>query len=199
MIPSSIMLIGNNVFYECENINYVIFLNETSKMPNINKTQTIIGDYAFFGCKSIKFVKFLNESSIQSIGKKAFSHCSSLESFLLPSFIKSIEEKTFYNCSKLTSFIIPKNSSLISIGIQAFGSCNKLESFELPKDVNSIGIFAFEHCIKLKKFYYYGIKEPIIKDSFSGCIDLNEIYVTNSYLNNSFGDLKINVISSRRE
>ena len=69
-----------------------------------------------------------------------------------------------------------------------------MEFFVLPINIDYIEGFAFKDCIKLKNFYYYGNKEPTTNDSFSGCINLNVIYVTNSYQKNSFGNLKTKMI-----
>ena len=154
-----------------------------------------IKNYAFF-FSGLHFINFSNESSVKAIGFRAFSYCLFLESFSLPSSIEYIKHKTFYYCSELKSFIIPKNSSINSIGINAYGFCSKLQSLTFPKDINYIENFAFKQCIKLQRFYYFGIREPkIIGNPFSGCKNLNEIYVTNLYLNNSFCGIKVNVIN----
>ena len=163
----------------------------TGNKPNFEYNYKI-REYAFYGCKNLKTVEFLDEHSIQSIGNNAFAQCSSLESFILPSSIKSIEEKTFYNCSKLSKFVILRDSLLNSIGIRAFGYCSKLHIFFIPNDIKSIQSFAFEGCIELEKIYYYGIKEPkVAENSFSGCTNFKEIYVTEFYQNNLFGGIKI--------
>ena len=154
-----------------------------------------IKNYAFFD-SGLHFINFSNESSVKSIGIKAFSQCSSLESFSLPSSVEYIEQNTFYFCSELKSFIIPKNSSLNSISSNAFGFCSKLQSFAIPNDISFIGILAFDQCIKLQKFFYFGKREPeIILNPFSGCKNLKEICVTNLYPNDSFCGIKVKLIN----
>ena len=155
----------------------------------------LIQDFAFFG-SGLHFINFENESSVKTIGIKAFSFCLSLESFSLPSSIEHIRQYTFYFCLELKSFIIPNTSSINSIGTNAFELCHKLQSLTFPKDINYIEDFAFKQCIKLQNIYYFGTREPkIIGNPFSGCENLNEIYVTKLYLNDSFCGIKVKIIN----
>ena len=184
-IPKLIKTIENFTFTRCKKLSSIIIPIFVESIKN----------GAFYD-SGLHFINFSNESSIKSIGTKAFSHCSSLKSFSLPSSIKFIKQNTFYLCSELKSFIIPKNSSIKSIGIYSFTLCSKLQSFTLPKDVNYIGAYAFDQCLELQKFYYFGIREPsIIGNPFSGCKNLNEIYVTNKYPNDSFCGIKVKLIN----
>ncbi|MGN0824178.1 MAG: leucine-rich repeat protein [Candidatus Coproplasma sp.] len=59
-----------------------------------------------------------NDKPVKSIGKSAFSKCSSLTSVTIPDGVTSIGNYAFYNCSSLTSVTIP--DSVTSIGTDAF-------------------------------------------------------------------------------
>ena len=83
--------------------------------------------------------------SVSSIGKDAFSRCSSLTSITIPNSVTSIGEGAFYFCSGLTSITIP--NSVTSIGYSAFSYCYGLTSITIPNSVTSIGKTAFKGCI----------------------------------------------------
>ena len=59
--------------------------------------------------------------SVTSIGKSAFSDCSSLTSITIPESVTSIGEGAFWGCSNLTSITIPK--SVTSIERITFREC----------------------------------------------------------------------------
>ena len=61
---------------------------------------------------------------VASIGRSAFSGCSSLTSIVIPESVKSIGYKAFDGCKSLTSIVIP--DSVTSIGGSAFIGCKSL-------------------------------------------------------------------------
>lgn len=63
------------------------------------------------------------EDGITSIGDKAFSGCSNLESINIPSSVTKIGSCAFNGCSTLKEITIPSN--VISIGKDAFSGCNE--------------------------------------------------------------------------
>ena len=85
------------------------------------------------------------EYPVASIGKSAFSDCSSLTSITIPNSVTSIGDYAFYSCSGLTSVTIP--NSVTSIGISAFMYCSGLTSVTIPNSVTSIGNDIFYGCI----------------------------------------------------
>lgn len=86
---NSVRYIGNFAFYNCENLEEVIFNDEI-------KT---IGVSAFAHCTKLFLLNFDNKVSI--IKENAFANCKSLEKLFLPKEISVIEKHAFYENNKL--------------------------------------------------------------------------------------------------
>ena len=84
---------------------------------------------------------------VTSIGRSAFSDCTSLTSITIPDSVTSIGNSAFYGCTSLTSVTIP--DSVTSIGNSAFYYCNNMTNITIPDGLNSIGEGAFDYCSKL--------------------------------------------------
>ena len=111
--------------------------------------------------------------SVVSIGRGAFSNCSSLTSVYIPKGVTSIDAYVFSN-SALTSIDIPE--SVTSIGTYAFKDCYGLTSIDIPESVTSIGTYAFYGC----SFSSVHIPEGVtrIEDyAFWGCSSLTSINI----------------------
>ena len=85
--------------------------------------------------------------TVTSIGKSAFSDCTSLISITIPTSVKNISEYAFCNCLNLTSVIM--SEGVETIGEKAFSRCESLPSITIPASVTSIGQVAFRCCIRL--------------------------------------------------
>ncbi|MBO6301348.1 MAG: leucine-rich repeat domain-containing protein [Ruminiclostridium sp.] len=154
---------GNNVTWEYNSTSKTLTISGTGAMkdfnsapdwstyrPNIEKIDidsgvTSIGKDAFTNCSSLTSVDIPN--SVTSIGNSAFSSCSSLTSVTIPEGVKSIGNGAFFLCTALTSVDIP--STVTSIGNNAFRECTALTSVDIPSSVTSIGQDAFNKCASL--------------------------------------------------
>ena len=76
-------------------------------------------------------------SSVSSIGKYAFSDCSSLTNVEIPSSVKSIGKGAFMDCSSLMRIEIP--SSVSNIGEYAFSGCTYITI------ITSVGSYAEQY------------------------------------------------------
>ena len=110
----SVVSIGMNAFYWCEDLTYV-------SIPN---SVTEIGYDAFLGCDRLTSIVIPN--SVTSIDRYAFRACPSLSDITLSENLKRIEDYTFSYCSSLTSITIPGGVTEIEYG--AFEGCSNLTS-----------------------------------------------------------------------
>ena len=85
--------------------------------------------------------KVVIQEGVTSIGNRAFSDCTGLESIEIPSGVTSIGVNAFQGCRNLASIEIP--NSVTNIGISAFRRCTSLSSITIPSSVTSIGDYAF--------------------------------------------------------
>ena len=154
-------------------------------------------------------------SSVTSIGKEAFSMCSSLTSISIPDSVTSIGYSAFSYCSALTSITVDNNnkvyrsennciierktntlvtgcknsvipSSVTSIGEWAFSDCNSLTSISIPASVTSIGYSAFNGCSSLASITIPDSVTSIGDSAFAHCSSLTSISIPASFT--SIGD-----------
>ena len=236
-IPSSVTSIGSRAFGGCSrlesitvpfvgqyvdgtgatNFGYIFgaskYSYNSSYVPESLETVIItggesIGEYAFYHCWGITSIEI--PSSVTSIGSKAFSGCSRLESITIPfvgqyadetgatyfSYIfdgvpaslktviiisgTSISDSAFNYCEGITSVSIL--SSVTSIGNQAFHHCSGLESITISSSVTSIGDYAFYYCTSLASVTFAEESQltSIGDSAFYNCTSLTSIEIPSS-------------------
>lgn len=115
---------------------------------------------------------------VTTIGKYAFSRCTSLTSVTIPNSVTTIGAYVFSGCTSLTSFVIP--NSVTEIGYGAFKSCTSLSSITIPNSVTTIDDFAFSGCTSLSSVTIPNSVTEIGAAVFSGCTSLSSITIPNS-------------------
>lgn len=186
-IPSSMVYIGNNAFYNCRNLTGDLIIPDSVKE---------IGEYAFFNCKGFSGHLILG-NSLTKIGSGAFSRCENLiGTLIIPSSLTTLEDFAFYGCTGFSGDLVIPNSlteiregtfsdytegimgfdgtlvipeTIIEIYDQAFCGCNNLQSItvycETPPEI--IKVWPDE-----EEDAFYGINKEI--PVYVPCNSVNE-------------------------
>ena len=153
-IPDSVTSIGSGASSGCNSLTNIVVQEGNAKYHSDGnclietESKTLI-----LGCSTSVIP---TDGSVTSIGKSAFSSCSSLTSITIPEGVTSIRDYAFQNCSSLTSITIP--DGVTSIREWAFSGCSSLTSITIPDSVTSIGYCAFSYCSSLKSINFQGTK-----------------------------------------
>ena len=204
-IPSSVVYVGYNAFYNCQNlkkinfnaINCTDFTSNTRAFTNVGSnvsgiTVTIgkdvqkIPDYMFYGLK-VTTVTFADDSVCTSIGKYAFYECTSLTkvTYGKSNKIQTIGEYAFYNCTSLTK--IETSSSIKSIERYAFYNCTSATTLTLGSGLRTIGDYAFADCTGIKSVTLPSNLTSIGSWAFKGCSGITSITIPYSVKNIDYG------------
>ena len=144
IIPDSVIEIGENAFYLCNQLRNI-------ELPN---SVTIIGNYAFWN-SSLRKVEL--SENITSIGDYAFAYTRSLSNIEIPRSVTYIGKSAFYLCASFTDIKIPDN--ITNIESHTFWTCSSLKSIDIPSTITNIGEYAFDNCNKLTTINYHGTEE----------------------------------------
>lgn len=155
IIPSSVVIIGNNPFAQagwgrCKIKEIECFSN-----------QFVVSDFALYTRDKKKLISYFGKTSkvtipegVETIGSKAFVENEDLREIVLPESLCDIEDSAFEYCLNLSHISLPKNVTQISD--QCFYGCESLEEVAIFGEVKKIGKEAFEGCnikeLSLPKF-----------------------------------------------
>lgn len=128
-VPSSVVAVGENVFYNCESLKSVTLPSSVES----------VGGSLFSGCISLKSIAI--NGKWKEIPESFCEGCDSLSEIQIPEGIESIGQKAFANCVSLKSVITP--TSLQVIYAEAFDRCDNLENVVLQEGLTAIYHDAF--------------------------------------------------------
>lgn len=134
-IPNSIKVIGEGAFFQCSELEEVIF--------EIDSTIQVIEHGVFAHCNRLKSINL--PSSIHRIGDSSFKN-TSISSILFPKSLEVIDREAFMD-TKLMQVSIPKGVKHIGDG--TFRNCSNLNKAILPNSLKKINAFVFEKCTSL--------------------------------------------------
>ncbi len=132
---------------------------------------TNIGSYSFYNYPALTTVDLSASSTLETIGKNAFTNCSSLTTATLPSSLKTISAYAFDGCNNLTNLIIP--NGVTTIESYAFNGCYSLTSITIPSSVKTISSYAFNACSNLKTINFTEGLETIGDYAFYNCLNID--------------------------
>ena len=138
---------------------------------------SVIQSFAFYGCTNLQTINFEDMLSGSTLGRAAFSKCTSLVSGDLTS-IDYIGRETFRYCSSLSS--VTFSNSLVSFGEYSFSESG-LVDVVIPGSLSVITGGCFEKCANLKSLYLPNISKVDIY-AFGDCNALASVFFEGDYL-----------------
>ncbi len=191
-IPESATYIGASAFTKCslmsvtipervERIGNSAFLFEHLGSVTVNSDYVTANEsynesYNLGTIFGPQVREYILGGAVKTVGNRAFSGCTDLESVSIPDGVGSIGDEAFSGCAKLTSVNIP--ATVMSVGAKAFDGC-----VSLP--VEGRCRYADTYLVEVtdKDWSKYDLKEGtrfIGDGAFSGCSNLVSFTVPNS-------------------
>jgi hypothetical protein len=149
-IPSSAKTIDKNAFY-----------NTGLTSIEIPEGVEVILDGAFSYCTSLKEITFpstLTQLGCTNGGYGVLESCTRLTTVSIPGSVQSIGDKAFSWCTSLTDVVIQEG--VVTLGSGIFDGCSALERISLPASItrNHYSISS-SNCPKVTTIYYGGSEE----------------------------------------
>ncbi|MBQ7307222.1 MAG: leucine-rich repeat protein, partial [Clostridia bacterium] len=184
-IPDDIVLVDEEAFKNCKNLQVVNFSGNlksinNSAFENCEKLQVIsslqnvtyLGDKVFKNCKNLESVALSSELTV--INDSLFYNCERLANITLSDKINTIYDNAFYNCDGFTEITMSNN--VIYLGKSAFSECSNLEKITLSSELTVLESNVFYNCEKLKDFTIPEKVTTIKEKAFANCLAIESVY-----------------------
>lgn len=173
VIPDSVTSVGNNIFYDCPNIESLTVEESSIYADSYSYTLSALfgasgqGNSSYDSSSGGYVYEFYNAyngyvptaltsvtfGNVESVPNNAFRGMTeltdvSLEFFNAYSTTQSIGNYAFYGCENLDTFTVTGGEYVDEIGDYAFSGCTLLpdDIFDYFTSITSIGNYAFEGC-----------------------------------------------------
>ncbi len=153
ILPATVTEIDTSAFDGCSSLKAVEVAAENKEyftadgiLYNGTKTGILFVPAAITG-------KITVPEGVMRIEERTFRGLA-IEEISLPESLRSIGKEAFSDCTSLQTVTIPEESRLVSFGDYSFFKCEKLRSILIPASVQTIGQFAFGGCIALGTAYF---------------------------------------------
>lgn len=198
-IPEKVTVIGENVFYNHEEILEV-------RLPSGLRS---IKDKAFYHCLNLEKIDFPNSlieigaesfwgarldelvlpEHLSNIGSLCFACCNYLSSLRIMSPALVAGEKAFYRCINLKKVFLPIGLKEIYSGM--FRGCTELDEVTLPEGINIIRAGSLSYIMRLQRLIIPKSVQIIEEQAFTYSFGLTDIFVdeTNPYFYDKKGIL----------
>lgn len=187
---SSYVYIGLYAFYECKDLNEVVFPAKF-QYEFSNWDADTLGQYTFYGCENLEKITFTEGCTLATIENSAFEGCSALKEITLPSKLKTLKDRAFKNCSSLKNINL-NDTAVTNIYPEAFSGCDFEElSFS---NITSIGACAFYNNRNLHKVEFSDNVSTAGSKAFFGC-PVNDITIYNPTFKDDFSNIYDNAQS----
>jgi len=150
-------------------------LQEITFPPNIRK----IGTRSFLKCTSLVRLDLSNCEKLEEIGYDTFVCAWSLQEIIFPRNLKRISAGTFLNCTSLTRLDFSNCDQFEEFGNNNFTNAYSLEEVIFPPNLQKIYHHAFRNCTNLVRLRIPASVKEIEMNTFSGCINLEEVVFEN--------------------
>lgn len=186
VIPESVEWIGKHSFYNCNNLRKVA----------IGRNVDFLGNNPFSDCHRLTLVNnsphfvyldgaLMDRNMTEIIH---YSHGRDADEFIMPDSVRTIGRNSFWNCKRIRRIVLGRN--LRQIGYNPFANCSNLAiESNSPRYsvVDSIlydsGIREVVCCTDLRArspVALPGTVENIGRNSFAGCVSLEEVSIPDS-------------------
>lgn len=171
VIPSTLSVIGDDVFMDCKNIETLI----------VSEGVTQLGKHMFDGCSAIESVTL--PSTLQTIYEYAFFECAAIPSIEIPDGVTRIDKYAFAKCMGLTSLTVPESVTTVGKGIIC--DCNYITSVTLPQSWTELPEEMFSYCVGLTSYVMSDNIVTVGPRAFEYALSLNSVTIGSSV--QSFG------------